>query len=172
MVGRADWRGLPGLTIGGSAYAGKSGQSDTVSARTIIWEGHGEYRRGGLELRGLVTGASVRDVPLLNAEAALTGPGTIGERLSGWYLQAGYDVLRSTNTSHQLIPYLRYEQLNTQERVPSGFAADPATDRKITTVGLAWKPLLNISLKADYQMHSNEANTGVNQFNAALGYLF
>jgi hypothetical protein len=30
----------------------------------------------------------------------------------------------------------------------------------------------NISLKADYQIVSNEAETGVNQLNVNLGYLF
>jgi hypothetical protein len=35
-----------------------------------------------------------------------------------------------------------------------------------------WKPLLNVSLKADYQITSTEAETGVNQLNVNLGYLF
>ena len=171
-VGRLDYALRPGLTLAASAYLGNSGQNDSVSARTLIWEGHAEYRLGGLELRGLVSGATVDDVAELNAEAGLTGSESIGERLIGWYVQAGYDVLRSTASTHSLIPYLRYERLNTQDEVPSGFSADPSTDRHITTLGIAWKPLPNIALKADYQIHSNEARTGVNQLNAALGYLF
>ena len=171
-VGRLDYAPRPGLSVAASAYLGNSGQNDSVGARTLIWEGHAEYRVGGLELRGLVSGASIDDVAELNAEAGLTGSQSIGERLIGWYLQAGYDVLRSTSATHSLVPYLRYEWLNTQDKVPSGFAADPATDRSITTLGMAWKPLPNIALKVDYQIHSNEARTGVNQLNAALGYLF
>lgn len=171
-VGRVEYAVRPGLTVTGSAYLGNSGQSDSVAARTLIWEGHAEYRVGGLEVRGLFSGASLDDVAALNAEAGLTGSGSIGERLMGWYVQAGYDVLRSTASTHALVPYLRYEKLNTQDEVPAGFAANPATDRSITTLGIAWKPLPNIALKADYQIHSNEARTGVNQINAALGYLF
>lgn len=172
VVGRAEYAVRPGLTVAGSAYLGNSGQNDSIAARTLIWEGHAEYRVGGLELRGLISGASLDDVIELNAAAGLTGSASIGERLMGWYVQAGYDILRSTASTHALIPYLRYEKLNTQDEVPAGFAADPATDRSIATLGIAWKPLPSISLKADYQFHSNEARTGVNQLNAALGYLF
>jgi hypothetical protein len=70
------------------------------------------------------------------------------------------------------MPYLRYEQLNTQDRVPAGFTASPANDRRFITVGAMWKPLPNISLKTDYQITSTEAETGVNQLNVNLGYLF
>ena len=171
-VGRVEYAVRPGLTLAGSAYLGNSGQSDSIGARTVIWEGHAEYRVGGLELRGLISGASLDEVAELNAEAGLVGSASIGERLLGWYLQAGYDVLRSSSSSQALIPYARYERLNTQDEVPAGFSADPATDRSITTFGVAWKPLPSIALKVDYQIHSNEASTGVNQLNAALGYLF
>ena len=171
-VGRLEYAVRPGLTVTGSAYLGNSGQSDSIAARTVIWEGHAEYKVGGLELRGLVSGASVDDVAALNGEAGLTGNASIGERLLGWYVQAGYDVLRSSASTQSLIPYLRYERLNTQDEVPSGFAVDPATDRTIATLGVAWKPLSNIALKVDYQIQTNEARTGINQLNAALGYLF
>jgi hypothetical protein len=171
-TGRLEYTARPGLVLAGSAYFGNSGQTDSIAAGTLIWEAHAEYKVAGLELRGLVTGASVDDVAELNAAAGLTGSESIGERLFGWYLQGGYDVLRSRRTTQQLIPFVRYEQLNTQDEVPTGFSVDPANDRRITTLGLVWKPLPNIALKADYQIHRNEARTGVNQINAALGYQF
>nr|MBA2458913.1 hypothetical protein [Gemmatimonadales bacterium] len=67
---------------------------------------------------------------------------------------------------------VRYEQLNTQDEVPDGFAADPATDRRLVTLGAMWKPVPNVAFKADYQITGNEADTGVNQLNVNLGYLF
>jgi hypothetical protein len=81
-------------------------------------------------------------------------------------------VLRSTGSEQQLVPYVRYEQLNTQDEVPDGFSANPENDRRFLTLGAMWKPLTNISLKADYQVISNQADTGVNQLNVNLGYLF
>lgn len=180
-VVRADYAGVLGLTVGGSVYLGNSGQgarlpppdtAQTIGARTTIWEGHIEYRARGLDLRALLAVASVDDVAELNAAGSLTGAASIGERLVGWYLQGGYDVLRSVRSQHQLVPYLRYERLNTQDRVPAGFAADPATAREVLSIGAAWKPIVNVVVKADYQLHANDAETGVNQVNLALGYLF
>ncbi len=179
-VGRVDYTGVLGLTVGTAAYLGNSGQGATVpsdatrdiGARTFIWDAHAEYQARGFDLRGLVAIATVDDAAELNQLNGLTGTGSVGERMIGWYLQGGYDVLRGTRSGHQLVPYLRYEQLNTQDEVPDGFAANPANDRRFVTIGAMWKPLTNVSLKADYQIVGNEADTGVNQLNVNLGYLF
>jgi hypothetical protein len=180
VVGRLDVTPGLGLTVGSSAYLGNSGQgtplpSDpaaTLSARTFIWEGHAQYKTGGFDLSGLLALSTVDDVAEINAVVGLEGDESVGERLIGWYLQGGYDVLRATGSTHQLIPYVRYEQLDTQDRVPEGFASSPANDRSFLTLGTMWKPVPNVSLKADYQIVSNQADTGVNQLNVNLGYLF
>ena len=179
-VGRVDYNGVLGLTVGTSAYLGNSGQgavlpsdpTQTVSARTFIWDLHGEYKVRGFDLRGLLALATLDDAGEINELNGLTGPGSVGERMLGFYLQGGYDVLRGSRSGQQLLPYLRYEQLNTQDEVPDGFLADPANDRSLVTVGAMWKPVPNVSLKADYQIVSNDADTGVNQLNVNLGYLF
>jgi len=180
-VARLDYMGVLGLTVGGSAYLGNSGQNRTVTtaggsvdlgARTLIWEGHLAYQWRGLDLRGLFAMATVDQAAALNVARSLTGAASVGERMVGWYAQAGYDVLRSTRTGHQLVPYVRYERVNTQDRVPAGFAANPANDRRIVSLGAAWRPIGNIALKADYQFQHNEARTGVSQLNANLSYLF
>ena len=179
-VGRVDYTGMLGLVVGTSAYLGNSGQgavlpSDpgrTVGARTFIWEGHAEYKAWGFDLRGLVALATLDDAAELNELNGLAGNASVGDRLAGWYVQGGFDVLRARGGEQQLMPYVRYEQLNTQSRVPAGFTADPANDRRFITLGAAWKPLPNVSLKTDYQIAQNEADTGVNGLNVALGYLF
>jgi hypothetical protein len=179
-VGRVDYTGKLGLLVGTSAYLGNSGQGavvpsapgGTVGAQTFIWEGHAQYRARGFDLRGLLSLATLDDAAEINELNGLVGSASVGERLVGWYLQGGYDVLRGRGGEHQLVPYVRYEQLNTQSRVPAGFSADPANDRRFITLGAAWKPLPNVSLKTDYQIAHNEADTGVNQLNVDLGYLF
>lgn len=181
VVGRLDFEPtgtLPGLLLGASAYRGNSGQSGTtpagveVDAPTTILEGHAQYRAYGLDLRGLFARATVGDAALINEARTLTGAASVGEELVGWYAQGGYDVLRLVRSAQELMPYVRYEKVNTQQEVPEGFAASPATERSILSVGAQWKPITNVVLKGDYQIHANEASTGVNQFNIALGYLF
>jgi hypothetical protein len=179
-VVRIDYVGMQGLTVGGSAYLGNSGQgaslpSDPVrrlGARTLITEGHLQYKAYGFDVRGLFALATVDQAAEVNVARGLIGGESIGERLMGWYVQAGYDILRMARTEHQLIPYARYEALNTQEEVPAGYSADPANDREIISFGAAWKPIPRVVFKADYQLHRNKAQTGVNQINAAVGYLF
>jgi hypothetical protein len=176
---RLDYSGVLGLLVGTSFYAGNSGQGamstldgSTIDALTLIWEGHAQYRAHGLDLRGLFALSRVDDVEKINAAKGLTGDESVGERLVGWYLQVGYDVLHKARTGHRLIPYARYERVNTQDQVPAGFSANPATDLSILAVGAAWQPITSLIVKADYLIQRNAADTGVNQLNLNVGYLF
>ena len=87
-------------------------------------------------------------------------------------MRAGYDVLRRADTQVELLPYVRYESVNTQAEVPDGFTADPANEVEVWTFGAALRPIPQIVFKADYQVRSTEAETGLDQFNVALGYIF
>ena len=179
-VGRLDWRGVQGLVLSTSAYFGGSGQGledplnpgGTIGAATLIVEGHVGYKARGLDLRGLFTLATVDDVASLNVANGLTGSESIGERLTGWYVQAGYDVLRGARTDVQLLPYVRFESVNTQDAVPDGFSADPANDLSLLTLGAQVLPIPQIVLKTDYTFQSTGADSGVDQWNVSLGYLF
>lgn len=179
VTGRVDLVSVPGLLAGVSLFTGDAGQDLTVSgveidARTTTFDVHAEYRVGGLWLRGLWAAVTVDDVALLNQANGFTGNKSIGERIEGWYLQAGYDVgpLVTGKRAIALTPFARYEQLDTQKEVPDGYARDSANDRNIWTFGLDFKPLPQISVKVDYQDYGNAAGSGVDQWNVALGYLF
>lgn len=177
-VGRLDYEPAPGLLFGGSAYLGQSGQDlagddgQEIKVGTTIYEGHAEWRWRGLELRFLGVRAELDDVAELNRALGLSGSSSVGEELSGWYAQVGYDLLGGRVGDQELIPYARWEELDTQDSVPAGFARNPANDQESLTIGLAWKPFPQAILKADYQDYDNEAGTGVDQLNVALGYIF
>ena len=179
LTGRLDLVSVPGLLAGVSFFTGDTGQDLSVGgvevdARTTTFDVHAEYRTGGLWLRGLFATVSVGDVALLNQASGLTGNKSVGERIEGWYLQAGYDVwpLLTGRRSVSLTPFARYESFDTQKRVPDGFQRDPTNDRELWTLGLDVKPIPQVSLKLDWQDNRNAAGTGVNQWNVALGYLF
>jgi hypothetical protein len=63
---------------------------------------------------------------------------------------------------------VRWESFDTQEEVPSGFAADPANDQDILTAGLNWRPRPNLVFKAEYQ-DFDELEDG---WNVAMGFSF
>jgi hypothetical protein len=188
-VGRLDYTGIPGLLIGGSAYVGNSGsgshgeegeeeefsladEEGEVEVGTRILEGHVEWKWRGLELRALAVQADLDDVAELNEALDLHGTGSVGERLTGRYVQAGYDLFAGRGGEKALIPYARWETFNTQDRVPAGFAADPANDVEILTLGIEYKPIDQIVIKVDHQNIDNEAGTGTDQFNVLLGWIF
>jgi hypothetical protein len=177
-VGRLDYTGTPGFLAGLSFYTGDSGQNledaggGGIGVGTTLLEGHLEWKWRGLEVRLLGVQAELDDVAELNQVLGLTGNRSVGEELEGYYLQVGYDVLAGRSGERALIPFARLEQFDTQAKVPVGFSRNPANDQEILTLGVAYKPIERLIFKADYQDFDNEAGTGVDQFNLALGYVF
>jgi hypothetical protein len=170
---------VPGLLAGASAYVGDSGQEladpagGTIGARTTLFEGHLEWKAHGLQLRALGVRGVVDDVAALNRALGLAGTRSVGERLDGYYLEAGYDVLARRGAGRaSLIPFVRWETLDTQAAVPRGFRRDPARDTDVLTVGLNFQPIDPVVFKVDYQDFDDGAGTGVDQVNVGLGYIF
>ena len=169
-TGRLDWTPLPGALLGGSFYTGNSNQTGSGDAlRTTIFDLHAEYRAGGLQLRGLY--ARTTNSAAYLETLGLSDPAReTGTRQWGGYLEAGYDVLGGGRQA--LIPFLRWERLDTQSQVIPSVVEDPGTDRTVLTTGLNYKPIPNIALKADYQRLTNGSRTGRNQWNLGLGFYF
>ncbi len=179
FVVRADWDIVPGLTIGASFYMGDSGQGaiapttmTPIDAHTTILDLHAEWRWRGIEARALYVGVNQADADLINDFNGFSGTDSVGEEMGGHYLQFGYDLLSQKQTEHRLIPFVRYEEYDTQQQVPSGFARDPANDVEVRTYGFSYKPIHNVVLKLDYQDYRNRAGTGTDQWNAAIGWSF
>jgi hypothetical protein len=170
LSGRLDFTGLPGLLLGGSFFAGDTGQDQPFDGRVTLYDLHGDWRWRGLQMRGLWAHADVDDAEEIGV---LTGE-RVGSEMEGWYAEAGYDVFSHARLGDQeLIPFARYERFDTQHEVP--LPGPPPTgelDRKSLTAGLVYKPLPQIAIKADYQDFDDEANGAVDQLNVALGYMF
>lgn len=178
VTGRLDWQPLVGTTVGAAFFSGDTGQSNvtggqTVDARFTVFDLHGETSIRGARLRGLWTRGTIDDAAQLNALNSFTGNKSVGESLGGWYVEGGYDLssLRAFG-ERSFMPYVRYERLDTQRRVPAGFARNPASEQTIKTLGIQFKPIPQAVIKADYQDVDNEAGTGLDQWNIALGYIF
>jgi cell division protein FtsB len=181
FVGRLDITPTPGLFFGGSLYRGGSGQGQfTVNGKdldvnTTLGEVHVQLQMRGLDFRGLYARALIDEVVELNEALGLTGNESIGKTLQGGYLQVGYNLLQLTrykDGTRGFTPYFRFEKLNTQDEVPAGFEKDPSKDQTFYTLGVEFRPIYNIVIKTDYQWIRNEAESGVDQFNIALGYSF
>jgi len=179
-VGRLDYQGIPGVLIGGSLYTGQAGQNATVNNREVdapvtLWETHASAEYKGLEFRTLYAQGTVGDVTLINngmSTACTSGTCSAGERLFGGYAQLAYNVFSLCDTNHYLAPFFRYERYDTQQKVPAGYTKNGANSRTEYTVGLTYKPIPQVVVKGEWQDLDNQAGTGVNQVNFALGYIF
>jgi hypothetical protein len=180
FTGRIDVTPTPGFFVGASAYTGGSGQGDIVvdgvelDVRTTIVDLHGQAQIRGLDIRGLFARTSLDDAAGLNHALGLAGASGVAERMQGGYLQVGYNLLSQTASAAgvALTPYLRYEQVDTQDRMPAGFERSLSTDNTFVTLGVELKPIPNVVVKVDHAWVSNAADTGVNQFNLNMGYAF
>ena len=179
LTGRLDWTATPGLVLGASFFTGKAGQglqdlsAAKIDAKTTILEGHVEWKWKGIEARGLFARTSIGDIARTNDALGFTGTDSIGERQAGWYAQAGYDVLNFVEgTKQSLIPFARFEAYDTQRGVPTGFSRDGANDVTVKTIGLSWRPITHIVVKADFQDIDNRAGSGTDQWNLGLGFIF
>jgi uncharacterized small protein (DUF1192 family) len=178
LTGRLDLVGVPGLLLGGSFYTGNSGQGATVEDRRIqgrvtLFDLHGQYESRGLQLRALWTRSTVGDVPLINVNNELSGDESVGEVQGGWYVEAAFDVMSLAPKGRwSIIPFVRYEELGTQKEVPAPWETNPAWERSLLTGGLEIKPIPQVVFKLDYQVVKDDARTGSNRFNVAMGYLF
>jgi hypothetical protein len=173
VVGRADWHPIEGTIVGASLYRGGSGQGAGFKGRVSLGEVHAQSAFRGVQLRALYSRASIGDAATINETNGYTGDESVGSRLGGWYVEGGYELASLFGrTEMSLTPYARYEALDTQLRVPAGFERNPANDQNILTLGVAMKPIPQAVLKLDWQKLDNAADSGRNQWNVSLGYIF
>ena len=180
FTGRLDVTPTPGVFFGASFYTGDSGQGEIVvdgteyGIGTTIFDVHGQAQVRGVDVRALFARASLSDAARLNQALGKSGSSGVGEGLQGAYVQFGYDLLSQVSGAGGvgLTPYVRYEQVDTQHRMPTGFERSLSTDNTYFTVGIELKPNPGVVLKVDHAWVRNDADSGVNQFNVNLGYAF
>ena len=181
FVGRLEYDPIPGIKIGGSMFYGNTGQDEEVNGQTIdglfqMYEVDAQFQYAGLDLRALSVWTSLDDAALINQLNELEGNASVGEEQSGWYVLGAYNIFSALNSGSKymeyLAPFFRYEKFDTQEKVPAGYERNPANERTQYTIGVNYKPIPNVVIKAEYQNLDNEASEAKNQFNFGLGYVF
>lgn len=166
----------PGLVAGASAWVGDSGQGfeyagQKVDALTQLYEGHLQYHWRGLEMRALGAVGSIGNAEQLSLQRKQT----IGSQNYGWYTEAAYNVipLFSSEITHYLAPFFRYEAYNTLAEVPDGFSDyDGLYNRWIYQAGLTYKPIENVAVKFDYRNFNSEAGKLPDEYNLGVAFMY
>lgn len=186
VVGRLDLDLFEGMRVGGSYYAGNSGQDqdidvggtdfDVPDARTTVWEVHGEYRWQGLTTRALWTQAHVADAGSLSSLLSASGADdpVVARRMIGGYGELAYDVipLFFPGSEMSLEPFFRFEYVDTQNDVPSGFTSDRSFKQRLYIPGIQFKPIPNVVLKLDYRKIDDFEDGDEDEVSVGFGLIF
>ncbi len=159
FAGRLEYLGVRGLTLGASAFSGDSSfAAPRLDVGTTVGEVDARYRRGPLELRAQLAQVGIGDAASLNdAIGRRTGvPPNIASALRGFYTEASYRVW-NRGAPRDLAAFVRYENFDTQYKMPAGFVPLPQFDRDAWIVGATYYPDPDVAVKIDYVQLRNQS---------------
>ncbi|MFY0652637.1 MAG: hypothetical protein JXQ96_11415 [Cyclobacteriaceae bacterium] len=188
LSGKVDYYGLPGLKVGFAGYFGKSqstlyGGLDESDAMALSQADSSvvdismigldfRYQKRGFQARGQLITTSIGNSQAYNA---FTG-NDLGSGLFGYYLEAGYDILKLTkvNNDKGLTLFARYEKYNTHKNTVGEVSINDAYNRTDVTLGATLRLATGAVLKADYQIMSTAVDGALNkkQLNLGVGVWF
>ena len=184
ITARLDWHGFQDADsrIGLSFYAGDSADNRPkpdldVSAVVTVFDAHADLRAGALQVRALVLYGR-----LGNAEAVTKANRNLSNNLNvkrtpvasaalAWYVEAGYDVLRSRRP---LTVFLRYAYYDSMHSTEGAVFDNPRWQRTAYTAGLNWHAIDQVVFKATHT-HRRLGLTSLNvenTFSLGLGFEF
>lgn len=186
FTGLLEYFGVQNLTIGLSGYAGKTQSTlnkglasddqlaiDSRDSSVVGMSMLGidtRYSVNGFSCRGQFNFAAFGNTIQYNA---FTGS-DLGSSMMGYYVEAAYNIFHPfSSISHQLTPFVRYENYNTQHAVEEGLVVNDAWHREEVIAGIGWRPIPNVALKADYQaVRSKSATKYTGIVNLGVGLMF
>jgi hypothetical protein len=177
FTGRLEFVGVRGLTAGASFWTGRSGFEfrPRFDVPVSLGEVDARYSLDRLELRGQYAYVSVSNAGALNdalGRAVGVDP-NVASAMRGFYSEASYRVLSGTRAGDVGV-FTRYENFDTQYRMPDGYLPLKEFDRDAFVIGSNYWPDPDIAIKVDYSIVRNRSSiiAAPNSFNLGLGWWF
>ena len=123
-----------------------------------VGEADARYRRDRLELRGQFAYVSIGDAARLNDSI-----GQLDRRLAEYrarparILRRGVYRVWNQGSPRDLVAFVRYENFDTQFRMPSGFQPLKEFDRDAWVTGITYYPDPDVAVKVDYVYLRNQS---------------
>ncbi len=191
FAGKVEYYGIRGLNIGLSGYFGNTqstlydgiskndNEAIAIADSSVVGVSMVgldlRYKLKGLQFRGQLYYSSLSNSAQYNIFTA-DADGTlndVGSSMLGYYAEIGYDVLRSFETKKQLVPFVRYEYLNTHNSVENNIVKNGGYEKNIITTGLTFAITRGVVSKADMQfIKSGNDNTYAKTVNFGIGVMF
>ncbi len=177
VTGRLEYAGVRGLTLGASFWTGRSGFEfrPRFEVPVAVTEADVRYSRDRLELRGQFAYTTIGNAADLNdalGRAVGVDP-NVASALRGFYGEAGYRVISGASFGDVGL-FARYENFDTQFRMPAGYVPLKALDRDALVVGFTYWPDPDVAVKFDYSALRNRSAVirAHNSLNIGLGWWF
>ncbi|MBN1986849.1 MAG: hypothetical protein JW761_11130, partial [Prolixibacteraceae bacterium] len=170
FTGKVEYYGIRGLNAGLSGYFGNTqstlynaldkndaealatADSSVVGISMIGLDAR--YITGGLQLKGQFYLAGISNTAQYNKFTS----GDLGSSMTGYYLEAGYNVLRTASTDMELIPFVRTEKYNTHAKVAGNLTKNNSYNQSAITSGLTLKLAPGAVVKADMQFRKSKGS--------------
>jgi hypothetical protein len=137
------------------------------------------FHRGALTARGefalmFIGNANALNQALLAGTPDQQSAGPVSSQARGAYAEIGYDLLQLLIPSSEqgLTAFTRFDYSDTQVAVPAGMTPRLEFRRYSQMVGLVYRPIPQIALKADYRRHWFGSGEAYNEFASAITWLF
>ena len=175
-TGRIEYVGLRGLQVGASFWSGAANVSlRRLDSAVRLGEVDARYQRGRLELRGQFAQVAIKDAAGLNESIErLTGVSpNVASGLRGFYGEVAYRIWNQ-GAPRDLVVFTRYENFDTQHRMPAGHLPLKEFDRDAWVTGITYYPDPDVAVKADYVRVGNRGGLFGPQHavNLGLGWWF
>ena len=187
--GKVEYFGIRGLNLGLSGYLGNTqstlyngidkndgaalakADSSVVGISMVGTDARYSYK--GLKLTGQFYYTLLSNTEAYNKFTAGKGGGNLGSSMFGYYIDLGYNVLRSVKTEMQLIPFINYSNYDTHYTVPANITDNLSYQKNVITTGLSFFLTKGAVVKTDLQFIKNgTSDKYATTFNAGFGIMF
>jgi hypothetical protein len=175
LTSRVEYAGFPGLNLGASFWRGKTGFNlPRVDSSIGVYEFDGRYHHGPLAVRGEFAQVVLRGAGDLNdfqQRASGVNP-NIASQMRGFYIEPAIRPLPRLRAD--IAAFMRYENFDTQYRMPPGVQALKQFDRTAWVFGGSYFPDPDVVFKVDYTIVRNRSSLfrSIDGFNVGLGWWF
>ena len=194
---RVDYRGVPGLRVGGSFYycANTAGNSDKSNfyegqkASLRIYSGDLQYKNDYVTARANVVYGNLTNSKFISSKnvrlsnnASYSRVVPVAKNAVSYAGEVGVNLRSIFNHNPKvpvIYPFVRYEYYNPQEKGEAGQTMDLRNKVSMWVAGLNWFALPNLVVKADYttrqigtgKMFGTGPYTSENEFSIGLAYI-
>jgi len=186
FAARVDYGNITGSHIGSSFYVGNTNQNRNKAqldedGTVTITELHGVYDEGNIRLRGMALLGKLSDSEkitvanrgLPNALEAKRTP--VASEALAYFVEAGYDVASLVGLQSAIIPFVKYDFVDSMHKTEGVVVDDDRYERTTITAGVNYFLTPEIVFKADYSRTSFGDDSKIedlDNFTLAMGYQF